>query len=316
MSGHYYPAALIAFAVALFVLGAALLVIAIRSELRLRRQRIAAPANQLPPSRPIVVPIRYGKITSGPEVGHSGISLRNDGEPAYSVSAHGATLAGIGTIHMGGTPQHLKQGEPELSFPSWRQTANNSTLGNCLYDFMVAHQLDSITIPVTYRDADFNWYQTDVILIKNQMARSVGGSESGIQIDWKQRAIPEPKPHDSTGVPTLADRAFALCREMTEYMEKLGPMEYDVGEHAMTDGATFTEVNKEVILRGQKLESGYQRRFAQRVADIYNEFGEQGLFDRELERLAKRQMDDPAVYRGVIERLRRIAAEYVLSQQR
>jgi hypothetical protein len=179
----------------------------------------------------------------------------------------------------------------------------------------VENKLDSITIPVTYRDADFNWYQTDAILIKNQMARAVEGSESGIQIDWKQKAIREPKSSQSSTLPTLSDRAFALCHEMKEYIENLGPMEYDTGKHAMTSGEIFTEVNKEVILRAQKLESGYHRRFAQRVADVYNEFGEQGMIDRELEQLASRQMDDPEVFSGIIDRLRRMAAEYVLRQQ-
>lgn len=269
----------------------------------------------LPAKRPIIVPTKYGEIKSGPEAGHSGISVRNDGEPAYTISAHSVTLAGIGTIHMGSTAQHLKQGEPELSFPSWR-SGKESTLGNGLYYFMVENKLDRITIPVTYRDADLNWYQTDVILIKNQMARSVEGSESGIQIDWRQKPIPEPKPSDSTTPPTLTDRAFALCREMKEYMERLGPMEYDTGQNAMTNAEMFKDVNKDVILRCQKLDSGYYRRFAQRFADIYNEFGEEGMVDRELEQLASRSpMDDPEIFSGIIERLRRMAAEYILRQQ-
>lgn len=165
------------------------------------KDQIEATSTRLSPSRPIVVPIRYGKITSGPEAGHSGISLRNDGEPAYSVSAHSVTLPGLGTVHMDGTPQHLKQGEPELSFPSWRQSGNSSTLGSGLYYFMVENQLDKITIPITYRDADFNWYQTDVLLIKDQMARSTGGSESGIRVDWKQKKINAPIQSDA---PVLA----------------------------------------------------------------------------------------------------------------
>jgi hypothetical protein len=269
----------------------------------------------LPTRRPIVVPTKYGAIRSGPYVGYSGLSVRNDGEPAYNVSARTVTLTGLATIHMDGTPQQLRQGEAEIAFPSWRKSGNTSNLGNGLYYFMVENKLDSITIPVTYRDADFNWYQTDAILIKNQMARAVEGSESGIQIDWKQKAIREPKSSQSSTLPTLSDRAFALCHEMKEYIENLGPMEYDTGKHAMTSGEIFTEVNKEVILRAQKLESGYHRRFAQRVADVYNEFGEQGMIDRELEQLASRQMDDPEVFSGIIDRLRRMAAEYVLRQQ-
>jgi hypothetical protein len=197
---------IIGFLVALLVVGIALLWRSVRAEITIQREapRITppaavlasykdnAPSDRLPPSRPFVVPIRYGKITSGPEAGHSGISLRNDGEPAYNVSAHSVTLSGICTFEMVGTPEQLRKGDPELSFPCWRSSSNGGTLGNKLYDFMVQHDIDQIAIPVTYRDADFNWYQTDVLLIKDQMARSTGGSESGIRVDWKQKKIVSP----------------------------------------------------------------------------------------------------------------------------
>jgi hypothetical protein len=48
----------------------------------------------LPDYRPIVVPIRYGKIQSGPEAGHTGIALTNNGEPAYSISPPGYVHSG------------------------------------------------------------------------------------------------------------------------------------------------------------------------------------------------------------------------------
>jgi hypothetical protein len=196
---HLSPTALIIFGIVVFILGIALLVIAIRGEIKLRRKTLPAQKDQadkkpdqLPPSRPIVVPIRYGKITSGPEIGHSGISLRNDGEPAYSVSAHKVILSGLGTFEMTGTPEQLRKGDPELSFGCWRDTPSGGSLGGMMYEFMVRHCIDEISIPVTYRDADFNWYQTDVRLIKDQMARSISGSESGIRVDWKQKTIPPP----------------------------------------------------------------------------------------------------------------------------
>lgn len=201
--------------VALLIVGIGLLWRSVRAEITIQReaQPIAPPAavlasykdntpyDPLPPSRPIVVPIRYGKITSGPEAGHSGISLRNDGEPAYNVFAHNVTLSGICTFEMVGTPEQLRKGDPELSFGCWRNSENGGTLGNKLYDFMVQHDIDQIAIPVTYRDADFNWYQTDVLLIKDQMARSTSGSESGMRVDWKQKKINAPIQSD---VPTLA----------------------------------------------------------------------------------------------------------------
>jgi hypothetical protein len=47
-----------------------------------------------------------------------------------------------------------------------------------------------LTVPVTYRDVNENWYQTDVIIIKDQMARSTQANESGLRFDWKQKRIP------------------------------------------------------------------------------------------------------------------------------
>lgn len=266
----------------------------------------------LPANRPIVVPTKYGEIRSGPEAGHSGISLRNDGEPAYSVSAHNVTLPGLGTIHMDGTPQHLKQGEPELSFPSWRQRGNSSTLGSGLYYFMVEHQLDKITIPVTYRDADFNWYQTDVILFKNQMARSVEGSESGIQIDWKQRAIPEPKPPIADD---LAQRIFNLCTELKKFLRDLGPARQDTFRSDMSL-EQYTEANRDLFIRSQKMEAMFIRRYRNRVIDIYNEACETGtISDAELEHTLNQKIDHDAMIEKIVERLNSVALEVIKQQQ-
>jgi hypothetical protein len=148
----------------------------------------------LPERRPIVVPTRYGRIQSGPEAGHSGLSLRNDGEPAYNVSASGELpIPNVGKVVVWGTPQHLRQGDPDLAFPLLLETVGGNSPGGQLYYFMVEHQLDEITIPVIYRDADENWFQTDARIIKEQMARAGIGHDSGIRLDWTQKRIPQPK---------------------------------------------------------------------------------------------------------------------------
>ena len=142
------------------------------------------------------MPTAYGKIESGPYAGHTGISLRNDGEPAYFVSppAEPVQIPRVGSVSVDGTPRSLSRGELDLSFPVWRQEVNgHSQMGSRLYDFMVKHDLDTLTVPFTYHDANDDWYQTDVILIKDQMASSYRGSEDGITLKWKQKRIPKPK---------------------------------------------------------------------------------------------------------------------------
>ena len=143
--------------------------------------------------RPLVVPVRYGKITSGPEAGHTGIALKNNGSPAYFVSHPKLiTLPGIGSVEIWGTPRDLHGGADELTFPMSRKDKDGSTLGSGLYDFMVKHDLDRLIVPFTYRDGDRNMYQSNIFLIKDQMARAWNGGEAGITLDWEQRQIPAP----------------------------------------------------------------------------------------------------------------------------
>jgi hypothetical protein len=209
---------------------------------------------QLPPSRPIVVPIRYGKITSGPQAGHSGISLRNDGEPAYNVSANSVTLSGICIFEMVGTPEQLRKGDSELSFACWRNSPSGGTLGSKLYDFMVQHDIDEFAIPVTYRDADFNWYQTDVLLIKDQMARSTGGSESGIRVDWRQKKIADPNTETGNNG---EQPDIALVWDWTEdqkRMRGLSETEKTILVHNRSPHEWIYKVQVDPIVLAQKLE--------------------------------------------------------------
>jgi hypothetical protein len=155
----------------------------------------------LPPIRPIVVPTQYGIIQSGPDAGDTGIHFRNNGEPAYMVTSRKhIDIPRVGSFTVWGTPQNLHRGEPDIAFPVSRQDRDGNSLGNCLFDFMVKHDLDIVTIPVTYRDANRKWFQTDAILIKDQMARSSDGSESGIRLDWKQKRIRKPKITSAAGL--------------------------------------------------------------------------------------------------------------------
>jgi len=147
--------------------------------------------SDLPAIRPKVVAARYGKIVSGPEAGYTGIALRNDGEPAYSVSpVSPVDIPGVGRLEIWGTVLDLRQNEPEIHFPVSRETPDGGTLGSGLYDFMVKHDLDTLTVPFTYHDGNGGWWQTDIVLIKDQMARSVAGSEGGIRVGFEQKKLP------------------------------------------------------------------------------------------------------------------------------
>lgn len=145
----------------------------------------------LPASRPIIVPKRYGKATTGGNAGYTGLGVVNHGEPAYQVAAASRIeLPRFGHLELYVTPSQLLKNDPEMFFPVFIEVSGSRSFAGNLYDFMVQHDLDSITIPVTYRGADETiWYQTDAILIKDQMARSTEDSEGGIRFDWKQKRI-------------------------------------------------------------------------------------------------------------------------------
>lgn len=58
--------------------------------------------------------------------------------------------------------------------------------GNGLFDFMRERGVAGMTVPITHRDSNNNWFQTDVTL-----ERDVHKS-GGLRLGWTQKRIPYP----------------------------------------------------------------------------------------------------------------------------
>ena len=65
------------------------------------------------------------------------------------------------------------------------------TFGSGLFDFMRERGIPSITVPITYRDSNNNWFQTDVTL-EREVQKS-----GGLRLGWTQKRIPAPSDTDS-----------------------------------------------------------------------------------------------------------------------
>src|ERR1051326_1064475 len=216
-----------------------------------------------------VVPVSYGKILLGPEIGHTVLGLRNDGEPAYLVSAAKIiTIPDVGQMQIWGTPHHLTKGEFAY-FPASRTEGHTAYLGSGLYDFMVQFKLNTITIPITYRDADENWYQTDAIIIKDQMARGSQNQESGLRFDFKQRRIPAPAQAEPL---TLPEQARQLAHELVRF----------VNANPRPDTAGMTELSDVAALTGpsvEKIHFGYLAEYKESVEKMLNRIAAEGIYD-------------------------------------
>jgi hypothetical protein len=51
--------------------------------------------------------------------------------------------------------------------------------------------IPSITVPITYRDSNNNWFQTDVTFERDVQ------KSGGLRLGWKQKRIPEPTPESA-----------------------------------------------------------------------------------------------------------------------
>jgi hypothetical protein len=195
--------------------------------------------------------------------------LRNDGEPAYLVSAAKIiTIPDVGQMQIWGTPHHLTKGEFAY-FPASRTEGHTAYLGSGLYDFMVQFKLNTITIPITYRDADENWYQTDAIIIKDQMARGSQNQESGLRFDFKQRRIPAPAQAEPL---TLPEQARQLAHELVRF----------VNANPRPDTAGMTELSDVAALTGpsvEKIHFGYLAEYKESVEKMLNRIAAEGIYD-------------------------------------
>lgn len=145
---------------------------------------------ELPVSRPIIVPKHYGGGTTKDDVGYTGLGVVNDGDqPGYDLTIHNIQLAdGTKLVFHRGHTERLSKNDGEAFYPAFLEARLGGTFGSALFDFMRERDIESITVPITYRDSNNNWFQTDV-MIERDVQKS-----GGLRLGWKQTRIPD-APH-------------------------------------------------------------------------------------------------------------------------
>ena len=121
---------------------------------------------ELPAARPIIVPKRYGGGVVKDDMGYTGLGVVNDGEqPGYDLTIQSIQLAdGTKLVFHRGHTERLTKTDGEAFYPAFLEARLGGTFGSGLFDFMRERGIPSITGPITYRDSNNNWFQTDVTL--------------------------------------------------------------------------------------------------------------------------------------------------------
>ena len=118
---------------------------------------------QLPTVRPKIVPVRWGKTLD-----ETGLIVRNDSEPAFSISIDGPVAIGEGTLDFRNTIYPgLTQSQGELLIEA-RIRLGNGTLtgGGALRDLMVQAKLDAVPLLIRYHDFEDREYSTNCEVVK------------------------------------------------------------------------------------------------------------------------------------------------------
>lgn len=144
---------------------------------------------ELPVARPIIVPKRYGGGTTKDDYGYTGLGVVNDGEqPGYDLTIHNIELKdGTKLVFHRGHTERLTKSDGEAFYPAFLEARLGGTFGSGLFDFMRERGIPSITVPITYRDSNNNWFQTDVMLERDVQ------KSGGLRLGWTQKQIPEPR---------------------------------------------------------------------------------------------------------------------------
>lgn len=142
----------------------------------------------LPAARPIIVPKRYGGGTAKDNVGYTGLGVVNDGDqPGYDLTIHNIQLKdGTKLVFHNGHTERLTKTDGEAFYPAFSEARLGGTFGSGLFDFLREQGIPSITLPITYRDSNNNWFQTDVILERDVQ------KSGGLRLGWKQKRIQNP----------------------------------------------------------------------------------------------------------------------------
>jgi len=148
---------------------------------------------ELPAARPIIVPNRYGKGVLKDHMGYTGLGVVNDGErPAYDITIRNISLKdGTKLVFHGGQTERLTKSDGEAFYPAFLEARLGGTFGSALFDFMRERGIPSVTVPITYRDSNNNWFQTDVTFERDVQ------KSGGLRLGWTQKRIPEPTPESA-----------------------------------------------------------------------------------------------------------------------
>lgn len=168
---------------------------------------------ELPAARPIIIPKRYGKGVLKDDLGSTGIAVVNDGEqPGYDLTIHniplndGAKLA----FHRSHT-ERLTNSDGEAFYPAFLEMGLGGIIfGSGLFDFMRERGVPSITVPITYRDSNNNWFQTDVTLERDVQ------KSGGLRLGWTQKRISGP----ASEVMSTSPDASSIVTEPTQAMTR------------------------------------------------------------------------------------------------
>jgi pyrimidine deaminase RibD-like protein len=144
---------------------------------------------ELPVARPIIVPKRYGGGTTKHDYGYTGLGVVNDGEqPGYDLTIHNIELKdGTELVFHRGHTERLTKSDGEVFYPAFLEARLGGTFGSGLFDFMRERGIPSITVPITYRDSNNHWFQTDVMLERDVQ------KSGGLRLGWNQKRIRTPK---------------------------------------------------------------------------------------------------------------------------
>ena len=172
---------------------------------------------ELPVARPIIVPKRYGGGATKDDVGYTGLGVVNDGDqPGYDLTIHNIQLAdGTKLVFHRGHTERLTKNDREAFYPAFLEARLGGTFGSALFDFMRERGIPSITVPITYRDSNNNWFQTEVTLERDVQ------KSGGLRLGWKQKRISGPASEVMSTSPDASSIVTAPAQANTRNVERV-----------------------------------------------------------------------------------------------
>jgi hypothetical protein len=104
-------------------------------------------------------------------MGYTGLAVVNDGEPAYDISIFNVAIGTSGrraTLEFqSGHTERLTKDDGEAFYQCFIQARLSGTFGSALFDFLREEGIESVTVPLTYRDHDNHWFRTEITLTRD-----------------------------------------------------------------------------------------------------------------------------------------------------